>query len=51
MESIALFAGSATRLVASQSVGVGVNRQTLHVLDKQYSLTLQADRGTYNAVH
>ena len=40
-----LFAGSASRLVVSQEVGVGVNRETLHPLDKEYRLTLETDRG------
>jgi hypothetical protein len=41
----ALFADSATTLRVAQSVGVGVNRQTLHTLDKEYSLALHTDGG------
>ena len=42
----AIFADSASRVEVRQVVGVGVNRQTLHSLDKEYTLTVQTDRGT-----
>ena len=47
---LARFADSAARLVANQDVGVGINRETLHALDKEYRLTLDTDRGTFSLI-
>ena len=41
----AVFADTTSQLVVQQEVGVGVNRQTLHPLDKEYRLSLETDRG------
>lgn len=41
----AIFADSASQLEVRQVVGVGVNRETLHTLDKEYRLSLETDRG------
>ena len=45
VERTALFADTAVELEVRQEVGVGVNRQTLHTLDKEYTLTVRTDRG------
>ena len=47
----AIFADTVTRLVTTQSVGVGVNRQLLHPLDKEYTLSLVTDRGNSFMIH
>ncbi len=45
--STALFSNTITKLEESQSVGVGVNRMDLHPLDKEYSLSLETNRGRH----